>query len=105
MKIVKINDSEIRFNNDSVIEYYHCQNCCEWNYADFESLDDIARNYDYDENLKFEFVDGAGFRFGDDRAMFFVPCYSEQNGYYSTMIEIIYDGEIVLEGECEEVLH
>ena len=102
MRIVKIDEKEIRFDNGSVIEFYHCRDCCEYNCADFESLDDIAKNYDYDENLKFEFVDGSGFRFGDDRAMFFVPCYSVQNGYYSDMIEIIYDGEIVLEGMCEE---
>jgi hypothetical protein len=90
MKIKRIDDTGIYFNNDSRIYYTHYQDCCERNYADFEQLDDLARNYEFEENLKFEIVEGAGFRFGDTRRMFFVPCYSEQNGYYSCDIDIYY---------------
>jgi len=34
--------------------------------------------------------------------MFFVPCYSEQSGYYSFDVEIYYNGKQVLNLECEE---
>jgi hypothetical protein len=34
--------------------------------------------------------------------MYFVPCYSEQNGYYSNDIDILLDGWKVLNVECEE---
>lgn len=55
-----------------------------------------------DEELLFEAVDEAGFRFGNEGNMFFVPCYSEQNGYYSTDLQIFYNGEEVLSLNCEE---
>jgi len=102
MKITKITDEAIVFENGSKITFDHEPDCCEWNYADFEQLDDLGRDYDYIFPLKFEAVDGAGFRFGDDRRMFFVPCYSEQNGYYSDDVDIYFNGEAVLNVECDE---
>ena len=89
MKIVNVDDV-ITFDNGNYIRYYHYQDCCEYNYPDFEALDDIALNYDYDENLIFEPVTDYGFCFGDSRQMFFVPCYSLQNGYYSSDVSIFY---------------
>ena len=90
MKIASITGERITFDNGNFIEYYHEADCCEWNYADFEQLDDIAREYNFDEKLRFEAVENCGFRFGNKKQMFFVPCYSEQNGYYSLEIEIYY---------------
>ena len=91
MKIKEVTDEAICFDNGNTIVYNHDQDCCEWNYADFEQLDDMALNYDFDEKLIFEKIDGSGFRFGDKKVMFFVPCYSCQNGYYSSDIDIHYD--------------
>jgi len=66
-------------------------------------LDDIAKITEFDtKNMVFERVEGSGFRFGNENKMFFVPCYSEQNGYYSTEIEIYYNDKKVLEFDCEE---
>ena len=92
MKIKSIEENKLTFDNGYYIECDHYQDCCEWNYADFEQLDDLARNYDFDKNLRFETIDEAGFRFGDSRCMFFVPCYSVQNGYYSHELDIHYYG-------------
>lgn len=101
MKICKITDAAIIFDEGSAITYNHCQDCCEDNYADFRQLQDEAGVMDYDfGDLDFVYCEGAGFRFGDARRMFFVPCYSEQNGYYSTEIDIYYKGEIILSGDC-----
>lgn len=103
MRIKFVDDGEILFDNGNRITYYHDPECCEWNYADFENLDDIARNTDFDENLDFEFVEDEGFRFGNKPyKMFFVPCYSVQNGFYSCEITIRYNGEDVLSGSCRE---
>ena len=104
MKITKVTEDEILFDNGKDISYNHAQECCEHNYADFEQLDDLARDYDFDENLMFEEVEGCGFRFGDKRQMFFVPCYSEQNGYYSSDVDIYYGGKRVLtvEGDWKD---
>ena len=102
-KISTVNYELIGFDDGSTITYFHNPDCCEYNYADFEQLDDIARKTDFDtNNMVFESVKGAGFRFGNENKMFFVPCYSEQNGYYSDDIEIYYNGEKVLHFDCEQ---
>lgn len=102
MKIKSVTDAGIVFDNGDTIRYFHDQDCCESNYADFEQLDDIARNYEFKGKLTFEAVPKAGFRFGDHPSrMFFVPCYSVQNGYYSTDVDILYNGETVLDLECK----
>ena len=91
----------ILFSDGSMITYDHPQDCCEDNWADFSQLDTLARNYTFKGRIRFEAVDGSGFRFGDSRRMFFVPCYSDQNGYYTDIIDIYYQGENVLEFSAE----
>lgn len=104
-RITSVSDFFIRFENGSIMTFDHDSACCEWNYADFEAIDSEALSYDFDlERLTFEACDG-GFRFGDHpEHMFFVPCYSEQNGYYSADVDIYLNGNIVLTAEGEEVL-
>ena len=105
MKIQKICDDELIFDNGNRIYTEHFQDCCEWNYADFTQLDSIAYDYDFDENLKFEKLE-TGFRFGDNGYMFYVPCFSEQNGYYSIDVDVYYfhnnKYECVISGQCCE---
>ena len=101
MKITTVTDEAICFDNNTAITFHHFEDCYEWNYADFLQLDDIARDYDFEENLRFEAVEGSGFRFGDSKQMFFIPCYSEQNGYYSSDLEIYYNGQTLHIEECE----
>ena len=103
MKIKEVNSDHILFDNDSKIIFDHCADCCEYNYADFEQLEESAFGYDFDTNLIFEEVSGCGFRFGSKGPpMFFIPCYSVQNGYYSSDIDIYYDERMVLNFFCEE---
>lgn len=64
----------------------------------------INIDHDFDPNLQFEFICEEGFTFGDKDVKLFVPCYSDQNGYYSTDIEILYNGNPVLIGYCKEIL-
>lgn len=105
MKIKEITYEHILFDNGSKITFDHDQDCCEWNYADFEQLNDtVALDYDFDEAIRFEMVEEKGFRFGDAKQMFFVPCYSEQNGYYRSDIDIYYNGNHILTLLCEEHL-
>lgn len=95
MRIKEITDERITFDNGNYITYDHEQDCCEWNYADFSYLVGEAgiMDYDFPEELIFEFASGYGFRFGSDYRKFFVPCYSDQNGYYSSDIDIYYNTE------------
>lgn len=95
IKIVVVNEDCIEFSDGSRITFDHVADCCEYNYADFPQVDDLARTYTFKTPLKFESVE-EGFLFGDKNRMFFVPCYSEQNGYYSDDVDIYYNGKQVL---------
>lgn len=103
MKIVEINNEEIKFDNGYVLYYYHRQDCCENVYADFEVLKTYnistktgkeinIKDIDFEENLQslIEGIEDAGFnmisRIGEK---FFIPCYNEQNGYYNDELELI----------------
>lgn len=98
--ITDVSDDSIKFDDGTEITFDHEQDCCENNYADFEQLDDLAYGYTFFGPLKYERADG-GFRFGDSRRMFYVPCYSEQNGYYTTDVCIYEDGFLKLQAEGE----
>lgn len=103
--IKEITSDHILFSDGSEITDFHHADCCEDNYADYEQLDDIARQTKFTLPLSFEAIEGAGFRFGNKPSkMFFVPCYSEQNGYYSSDINIYLNGKKVLYIEdCEGI--
>lgn len=97
MKISQVTNENIIFGNGNRIGFDYCEKCCTYNYADFTQLEEMALDYEFDENLIFESVENAGFRFGDKGMMFFIPCYSDQNGYYSSDVQIYYNGEKVLD--------
>jgi hypothetical protein len=101
--ISNITDEAIIFSDGSTITFDHNQDCCEWNYADFSQIEDEARIHKFLLPLRFEAVENAGFRFGDGRRMFFIPCYSEQNGYYTDEIDIYYRDKRVLSFSAEFV--
>ena len=96
IKIINITSDAIKFSNGDTITFDHNQDCCEYNYADFQQLDNLARAYKFEKPLLFETVPNAGFMFGDYRRKFFVPCYSDQNGYYTCEIDIYHNGKRVL---------
>ena len=102
-KIINIEENCIEFSDGTVIHCNHEEDGCAYNYADFPQLDDLARNHDFKTStLRFEAVDGSGFRFGDSSfTMFFVPCYSEQSGCYSSDIKIYLNDELQCSLECE----
>ena len=90
--IKEVTDEHILFSDGSRITFDHVQDCCEHNYANFESLDDIARNATfYGGSMVFRMTE-HGFTFSDGVKLreYFVPCYSEQNGYYTNDVTIYY---------------
>lgn len=103
MKIDRIDTSEIRFDNGTVLGYYHDQDCCEQVYADWEYLnqynilpstgeiisiydiefdEDIVNNLEFEKNMGIKLVSKTGDKW-------FVPCYNEQNGYYNDELELL----------------
>lgn len=103
MKIKEIKEDRIIFDNKYELECYHEQDCCEHVYADFGVLKDYnvstktgktinIKEIDFKENLLelIEGMKGQGFnilsKIGEK---FFIPCYNEQNGYYSSNLRLI----------------
>jgi len=85
MKIKEINSEEIIFDNGIVIGYEHYQDCCEHVYADFESLKySSILNHNFG-CLSIEDVPDFGIKLNG----FPIPCYNDQNGYYSDDLQLI----------------
>lgn len=104
MKIAKWNDEFIEFSDGSKITYDHEQDCCEYNYADFEVLDVFYNGEEfvdyriepvkYGMNLVLIQDDYAGI-FGNvwRGKTIYIPFYSEQNGYYTSDLCVIVTGK------------
>lgn len=92
MKIKRVEENKIIFDNGDTITFGHEQDCCEYNYADFLYLtpNDINFNFNFQYPLQFEAIEELGFKFGSNGRWIFIPCYSEQNGYYTTDIDIYF---------------
>lgn len=132
MKITGWDDENIYFSDGSKITYTHEQDCCEVNYADFSVLDIF---YDKENPVEFEsynikavdegfllYLNGDPLSkqfdilflcteliFSTAKAKIFIPCYSEQNGYYSSSVNIIVNdakGNVVDRDlvDCEEII-
>lgn len=103
MKIKEITESKIIFDKGYILNYFHDQDCCEQVYADFTVLETYnvstktgkninIKEIDFEENLNklVKGIKGQGFnmisKIGEK---FFVPCYNDQNGYYSDKLELI----------------
>jgi hypothetical protein len=89
VKVRTITETYVEFRDGSKIEFYDSgQDCYSDNYADFTSLKDTG----FEDNL-YQMIIIERVELGVKINGYFVPCYSMQNGYYSTMIDIIYKDE------------
>ena len=83
--ITKIDYNGLTLSDGTRILHEHEQDCCENVYADwkagFEDVD--LSTFDVSE-IDIENVENSGFRLNGQ----FVPCYDEQNGYYSSDLRI-----------------
>lgn len=107
MKITKWDEDRIYFSDGSTISYQHEPDCCEYNWADFSILEvfyqqeefvnfDIIPVEDYGFLLSLEFKQIPISPLSDKwcydytpTKKIFIPCYSDQNGYYSTELTIV----------------
>jgi len=101
MKIREVNEDGIFFDNGNSITYVFLPDCNEINYAAFEELECAAYDEDFDEELTFENGLDFGFRFGNEGKMYFIPCYSEQDGYYSFEVDIYYNEALAITSKGE----
>ena len=104
MKIKKWNDDYIWFTDGSTISYDHIQDCCEYNWADFSVLETFYQDEEF-EDFEIIPVDECGFLLSlklptpdpwyynyTPSKKIFIPCYSDQNGYYTSDLTIIIRG-------------
>lgn len=102
MKIKEWKDDELYFNDGSGIYCEHFEECCEHNWADF----DAAFFEGFDEKNEFDYftlepkeegilitLHGYPHKiFGKYDRKVWVPCYSDQSGYYSDELTVNYSG-------------
>lgn len=94
MKIKKVFNDRIIFDNNSYLTDFHEQDCYEEVYADFgyiknyniiegnKTVFDLEFNENFIDDVRL--VKGEGFIILDNIGNYiFVPCYNIQNGYYN----------------------
>ena len=103
MKITKICEEKIEFDNGTTMSSHHKQDCCEWHWANFETLASYNLNpktgetidikdIEFPDNIhrNIKLIPGEGFNMiAKDGSRYFVPCYGENNGYYSTNLKLL----------------
>lgn len=100
MHVITAQKELLKFNDGSKFVSSWEYDCCEYNYADFSiiALDSEIMNNEFESVCFGRVEDEAGFTLlfkglphktlGTYTKHVFVPCYSDQNGYYTTELEV-----------------
>ena len=106
MKIARIEEEKLIFDDGLEMESYHYRSCCEVHWADFltlenynidpktgDSIDIMDVEFPDDIVNNIELIKGEGFNLiASNGAKFFVPCYADNNGYYDTNLHLKIEG-------------
>ena len=84
--VKKITDNGIQFTNGMSLSHDHVQDCCENVYAGWKSGFADGITLEPTHQLSILIVPEAGIRVNG----VFVPCYNEQNGYYSSGLALVW---------------
>lgn len=113
---------DIKDQEPIIIEYYHSQGCCENVYADFSNIPYHENKIKGKKITKLEikgvtdigfllcFYNNDGYTSERVSEKVLVPCYNEQNGYYSDELDLIVQRgnkkiRINLEGYIEDNIY
>lgn len=99
MKITDYEDNYMFFDDDSFISGESTSSGFQYNYIDFDAafgIDPETKNYEFETfevkpteyGIIVELIGLPHKQLGTWNKKFFVPCYSEQNGYYSRELQI-----------------
>ena len=108
VKVVKVTDDSIYFDNGIKLSSKHVPDCCENHYLDFSDLtlmDFGDLKFDLSKDDFFEKIEDYGILLKPINGHpVRVPGYGENNGEYSTNLTliIIYDGKIIKSFDIEK---
>lgn len=113
MKIKRVGDYDIWFDNGASISYDHVPEDIEENYADFSRMDEEALTAVFSDTKLLVFKEDPiryGFLFGNPpNDMYFVPCYSRGGNVDNCRLDVLYfrrdmaQADVVLEGVLCEI--
>lgn len=100
MRVINAEYERVDFSDGSYMESHHVPDCCEYNYADFsvlaidpeltkgefESVSIVGKKEGTGVMLLFEGLPHR--KLGTYNKKVLVPCYSEQNGWYSSNVTV-----------------
>ena len=113
MRIKKIGNDYLEFDNGLLMTSDHWTECCESHWADFSVMSGYnlntttgreinIYNVEFDENIKenIQLIKDEGFNLiAKDGSKYFIPCYAENNGYYGSDLTLC----ITIDGVNEEI--
>lgn len=111
LKVVKIGDEEIEFDNGVKLYSSHESDCCEHHWLSFKDLtiDDFkGLKFDLSNDNFFKKIENYGIELIPIRGYSVkIPGYGSNNGYYSTQLELVLDNNGVIKTyditECQDI--
>lgn len=93
MKVVKVTNDSLVFDNGYILESEHESDCCEYHWLSFTDLtleDFEDMEFDLSNDEFFEKIDGYGIKLipTSHHHSVRVPGYGSNNGYYSTNLTL-----------------
>lgn len=97
LKVVKIWNEGLEFDNGMKLYSDHDQDCCEWHYmslSDLELEDFEGLEFDLSNDDFFERIEGYGIALKPKNGFpIRIPAYGDNNGYYSSNLSLVISGE------------
>lgn len=111
LKVIKVEDESIEFDNGVTLFSSHESDCCESHYLSFNDIplsDFDGLKFDLSKDDFFKKVEGYGIELIPVKGHpVRVPGYGSNNGYYSTNLTLCIQGEGVDKSfditECQEI--
>lgn len=111
LKVSKVTEACLVFNNGMELSSRHVQSCCEDHYLDFSGLslaDFDGLEFDLSNDDFFERIEGYGIALKPINGLpVRIPGYGSNNGYYSSNLSlVVMDGRTVIKSydieECQD---